>query len=169
VPEWDEPIHLCTYDQRWPDLFASEALRITAELPDVAIEHIGSTAVPGLLAKPIIDVMLGIEPGCDVLSVRKELVVLGYEDLGEAGVPGRLYFRRRGNSAFNIALVERDGAIWRANIALRVYLRANSGAAREYAAAKRSAFESGIRSLLAYSEYKGPVIGRLLKQALTVA
>ncbi len=170
MPELDEPIHLCTYDKRWPDLFASEALRIAAALPpDVAIEHIGSTAVPGLLAKPIIDLMLGVEPGCDVLSIRTELGVLGYEDLGEAGVPGRLYFRRRRKSAFNIALVERGGAIWRSNLALRDYLRTNPGAAREYAAAKRSALESGISSLLAYSEYKGPVVDRLLKQALAVA
>ncbi len=170
MPELDEPIHLCDYNELWPDLFASEALRIAAALPgDVAMEHIGSTAVPGLSAKPIIDLMLGVGPGCDVLRVRTQLVMLGYEDLGEAGVTGRLYFRRRGKSAFNIALVERGSAIWRTNLFFRDYLRTNSVAAQEYAAAKRSALESGISSLLAYSEYKSPVVDRLLKQALAAA
>jgi GrpB-like predicted nucleotidyltransferase (UPF0157 family) len=170
VPALDEPIPLCAYDERWPDLFVPEALRIAAGLPpEVAIEHIGSTAVPGLLAKPIIDVMLGVEPGCDVLAIRTELVALGYQDLGDAGVAGRLHFRRRGKAAFNTALVERGGAIWRANLAVRDYPRTNPGAAREYAAAKHAALDSGVRSLLAYSEYKGPVVDRLIEQALAVA
>ena len=167
MTELDEPIHLCTYDQRWPTLFASEARRIAAGLPvDVAIEHIGSTSDPGLLAKPIIDVMLGGEPHHSLAGMRSALVALGYEDLGEAGVPGRIYFRRRAKTAFNIALVVRGGSIWTANLALRDYLRANSDAAREYAETKRSAFETGIRSLLAYSDYKSAVLARLMSRAL---
>lgn len=167
MTELDEPIHLCVYDQQWPTLFASEARRIAAGLPaDVAIEHIGSTSVPGLLAKPIIDLMLGGEAHHSPVSMRSALVALGYEDLGEAGVPGRIYFRRRAKTAFNIALVVRGGSIWTANLALRDYLRANPNAAREYADTKRAAFESGVRSLLAYSDYKSAVVARLMSQAL---
>ena len=167
MTELDEPIHLCEYDQQWPLLFASEARRIAAGLPwDVAIEHIGSTSVPGLLAKPIVDLMVGGEPHHHAVSTRSALVALGYEDMGEAGVPGRVYFRRRAKTAFNVALVVRGGSIWTANLALRDYLRANPDAAREYAEAKRSAFESGIRSLLAYSDYKSAAVARLMSQAL---
>jgi GrpB-like predicted nucleotidyltransferase (UPF0157 family) len=167
MTELDEPIHLSAYDPQWPTLFASEARRIAAGLPtDVAIEHIGSTSVPGLLAKPIIDLMLGGGAHHGPVSIRSVLVALGYEDLGEAGVPGRIYFRRRAETAFNIALVVRGGSIWAANLALRDYLRANPDAAREYADAKRAAFESGIRSLLAYSDYKSAVVARLMSQAL---
>jgi len=148
-------------------LFASEARRIAAALPaDVAIEHIGSTAVPGLLAKPIIDIMLGIGPGHSLDGARSVLAALGYEDLGEAGVPGRLYFRRRAETAFNIALVGRGGSIWIANLALRTYLRTNPDAAREYAETKRSAWKSGARSLLAYSDYKSATIASLISRAL---
>ena len=68
--------------------------------------------------------------------------------------------------AFNIALVVRKAFIWIANLALRDYLRTNHNAAREYARTKRSAFESGIRSLLAYPYYKGAVVARLVKRAL---
>jgi GrpB-like predicted nucleotidyltransferase (UPF0157 family) len=159
VTELDEPVHLCAYDPRWASLFASEARRIAAE-------HIGSTSVPGLLAKPIIDVMLGVGPSHSVDSMRAALAALGYEDMGEAGVPGRLYFRRRAKTAFNIALVVRGGSIWIANIALRNYLRTNADAAREYAETKRSACESGAHSLLAYSDYKSEVVARLISRAL---
>jgi GrpB-like predicted nucleotidyltransferase (UPF0157 family) len=98
--------------------------------------------------------------------IRSKLVALGYEDMREAGIPGRYYFRRRATTAFNIALVIRDGPIWIANLALRDYLRATPDATREYAEVKRSAFDSGLRSLLAYSGYKNAVIARLLRQAL---
>ena len=79
-------------------LFAFEAQRIAAGLPaDVA--------------------MVGGEPHHDAVATRSALAALGYEDMGEAGVPGRIYLRRRADTAFNIALV-----------------------VREYAEAKRSAF-----------------------------
>jgi GrpB-like predicted nucleotidyltransferase (UPF0157 family) len=69
------------------------------------MEHIGSTSVPGLLAKPIIDIMIGTQAHHNLEAVRKALVDFGYEDIGETGVPGRIYFRRRVGAAFNIALV----------------------------------------------------------------
>ena len=165
--ELDEPVHLCAYDPRWPALFESEARRIEAGLPaKVAIEHIGSTAVEGLLAKPVIDLMLGMEPRHSMAGLRSALAALGYEDLGEAGVPGRLYLRRRAETAFNIALVSRGGSIWIANLALRDCLRTNPGAAHEYVEIKRAAFRSGIRSLLAYSDYKSAFVASLIGRAV---
>ena len=163
----DEPIHLSTYDPEWPRLFAAEARRVLdGQSTQVGIEHIGSTSVPGLLAKPIIDMMLGVDSEDGLEQVRRELVTLGYEDCGEAGVPGRIYLRRRAENDFNIALVVRDGRLWRANIALRDYLRANDKAAREYAAAKLGAVEWGAKTLLAYSERKGSVVSELVSRAL---
>lgn len=169
LTESDEPIHLCAYDPEWPALFECEARRIAAGLPvDVGIEHIGSTSVPGLLAKPVIDLMAGVLGHDDHVVARSALVALGYEDLGEAGVAGRVYFRRRAETAFNVALVQHGGSIWTANLAFRDYLRRNPDAAREYAKVKCSAFESGIRSLLAYSDFKSSVVTRLLGRALAL-
>jgi GrpB-like predicted nucleotidyltransferase (UPF0157 family) len=157
---------LCPYDPQWPALFAFEAGRIQAALPgDAAIEHIGSTAVPGLLAKPVIDIMIGAEPHHSMESLRTKLVALGYEDMGEAGVPGRIYMRRRTRTHSNVALVRRGGPVWAANLALREYLRANPGAVSEYTAAKRSAVESGARLLLAYSNYKSKVVRESIARA----
>ncbi len=168
--ELDEPIYLSAYDGQWPTLFLSETRRLASELPaDIAFEHIGSTSVPGMLSKPIIDIMLGVEPRHSLTQIRAALVALGYEDMGEAGVPGRLYLRRRSKTAFNIAIVEHGGPIWIANLALRDYLRTNSDAAREYTEIKRSAFASGARSFLAYSDYKGAVVARLIDRALEPA
>ncbi len=163
----DEPIHLSSYDPEWPKLFATEAHRILAgQSTNVCIEHIGSTSVPGLVAKPIIDIMVGVDFQESLEAVRKALAALGYEDLGEAGVPGRIYLRLRSASSFNIALVIRDGPLWRANIAFREYLKANDDAAREYAAAKRAAVENGANTLLAYSEQKSDAVSRLVERAL---
>jgi GrpB-like predicted nucleotidyltransferase (UPF0157 family) len=165
VPEIDEPVHLSPYDRQWPTLFAAEAARVSSSLPvPAAIEHIGSTSVPGLLAKPIIDIMVGIESE-NWDDARRSLALLGYEDLGEAGVPGRLYFRRRAENAFNIHVVLREGPIWKDNLALRDHLRQDSEAARTYAQTKRSAIESGATMLLSYSAYKREILTRLLAAA----
>ena len=167
MAELDEPIHLCAYDPGWPDLHASEARRIAAALPSgAAIEHIGSTSVPGLLAKPVIDIMVGVDARHEIGMVRATLASLGYQDMGEAGVPGRLYFRRRAGGAFNIHLVRCAGPIWEANLALRDYLQSNPDAAAEYALAKRAAVEAGATSLLAYSDRKSDTVSRLLERAL---
>jgi GrpB-like predicted nucleotidyltransferase (UPF0157 family) len=163
----DETIHLSAYDPQWPELYSAEALRISSILPDadIAIEHIGSTAVPGLVAKPIIDIMAGIKEQPYVAGIRAALVTLGYEDMGEAGVACRIYFRSREEQAFNVALVERGGRYWTANLALREFLRANPNAAREYAEMKRAAFERGIRSLLAYSDHKSAFMAKMIQEA----
>jgi len=164
----DEPIHLSDYDAQWSDFYAAEAARISAGLPtaDIAIEHIGSTAVPRLAAKPIIDVMVGAKAGQNLAAVRAALVALGYEDMGEAGAPGRIYLRKRAEQAFNVALVEYVGRHWRSNLALRDFLRMNPKAAQEYAEIKAKAFKQGLCSLLAYSDFKHVFVTKLVREAL---
>jgi GrpB-like predicted nucleotidyltransferase (UPF0157 family) len=133
MPEIDETIHLSPYNPEWPALFAVEAERIISNVHvQVAVEHIGSTGIAGLLAKPIVDIMVGIQH-TDTESVRRGLRSLGYDDLGEAGIPGRLYFRKRVPHAFNVHVVHHEGPIWKNNIALREYLRHDSEAADRYA------------------------------------
>lgn len=167
MADLDEPIHLSAYDPQWPLHFEVERQRLSAVLPvGSTVEHIGSTSVPGLLAKPILDIMVGWERRHDREAMRKALSNCGYEDLGEAGVPGRLYFRHRREIAFNIALVQHGGSLWAANLAFRHYLRTSAEARLEYAETKRRAFASGIRSLLAYSDFKTEVLSRLMNQAL---
>src|SRR5947209_5375571 len=105
-------------------------------------EHIGSR----LDAKPIIDIMVGTEAHHNIEAVRSTLVYVGYEDMGEAGIPGRIYLRKRSAPAFNIALVERCGPVWISNLVFRDYLRKNPAARNEYTRIKIQAVESGICS-----------------------
>jgi GrpB-like predicted nucleotidyltransferase (UPF0157 family) len=167
IAEVDEDVHLCPYDPEWPLIFAYETERITPVFPlDAAVEHIGSTSVQGLLAKPIIDIMVGVQ-GSDALDgLGARLRSAGYDDLGEAGVPGRLYFRRRAEHCFNVHVTVRDGPIWKANLALRDYLRCDPDARIEYTEAKREALESGCKTLLRYSDHKRATVERLISRAL---
>ncbi len=82
------------------------------------------------------------------------LEILGYENLGEAGIPGRIYLRLRGDRSFNLHIVERGGAQWTNNLALRDLLRRDAAARERYAAGKQAALTSAGNRLLAYSAAK---------------
>jgi GrpB-like predicted nucleotidyltransferase (UPF0157 family) len=127
------------------------------------VEHIGSTAVLGLAAKPIIDVLIGVRRGRQK-AVSEALSAHGWTPLGEAGVPGREYLRRRAGPHANVHIVEHGSALWRDNLALRDYLRRDSDARQRYATAKRQAAQEAP-TLLAYSERKAAVVEKLLREA----
>lgn len=166
--ELDECVSVTPYQPAWPAMFASEHRRLREKLPisDEDLEHIGSTAVPALTAKPIIDLMLGVDQFPPSAELQNAIEGLGYEPLGEAGVPGRLYFRCRGVQHANLHVVLKGGAHWTNNLALREYLRTNMKARERYALAKQAAVASGARSLLAYSAAKADFVRRLLQEAL---
>ncbi len=165
----DEPVKLVAHDSAWHQVFLAESERIstTLALPAGTVEHIGSTAVPGLTAKPVVDMMLGVPkypPARDLLS---RLRILGYENLGEAGVPERIYLRLRGDRDFNLHLVLLGGEHWKHNLALREYLRADPAARARYAEGKTRALEAGGDRLQGYSSAKATLVGELLSQART--
>jgi GrpB-like predicted nucleotidyltransferase (UPF0157 family) len=118
-----------------------------------------------LVAKPIVDIQVGVPTFPPPRSVSQALTRLGYESLGEAGVPGRMYWRLRGPRSFNVHVVRMMGEHWRNSLSLRDYLRESSVARDRYAAAKRAAVAAGAKSLLAYSEAKNDVVASLLSQA----
>src|SRR5579862_3217593 len=89
-------VKVLPYDPEWPHLFTKEAELIKDALGQncIAIHHIGSTAVPGLSAKPVIDIIPVVK---DILQVDKAILAmekLGYEAKGEFGVPFRRYFQK---------------------------------------------------------------------------
>jgi len=155
----DEAISLVPSDSAWPDLAAEESARLRAALVDADIEHIGSTAVPGLDGKAIIDLLIGVR------ELAPSLRIPDYEAFGEAGVPGRLYFRKRGPVSFNAQVVERGGPLWRDALLLRDYLRAHPEERGRYAAGKREAIASGATTLLRYSDAKAALVEGLLERA----
>jgi GrpB-like predicted nucleotidyltransferase (UPF0157 family) len=164
----DESVRLVPYSDEWPRRFGLERDRLAAVLgiSHAAIEHIGSTAVPGLLSKPVVDMMLGLGEYPPPTSCIDALIALGYEDFGEAGVPQRRYLRRRGTTDFNLHAVTNGGDHWSRNIALRNYLRSSDSAKARYTSAKQHAIRAGASTLLHYSEAKAGVIADLLREAM---
>ena len=154
----DEPVAVADPDPRWPELAQEEILRLRGAVPEAQIEHVGSTAVPALAAKPIVDLLLGV-PG--ELPSR----LPDYEACGEAGVPGRLWFRKRNAVAFNVQAVAIGGPLWQDALLLRDYLRAHPEEAARYAAAKREAIAAGGTTLLRYSDHKKAFVAELLARA----
>jgi GrpB-like predicted nucleotidyltransferase (UPF0157 family) len=156
--------HVVVHDPAWSGAYAEEARAIAAAIGDSRIElhHIGSTAVPGLPAKPIID-MLGIPVDFGLLDTSP-LAPLGYEDLGPYGIEGRRYFRKSGPMGvrthhLHLFLPGSPQIEW--HLAFRDYLRAHPEQAAAYAACKARFAGSPD-----YQQAKGPRVQQLLAEAL---
>jgi GrpB-like predicted nucleotidyltransferase (UPF0157 family) len=132
-----EPVQIAEYDPAWPALFERERGLIAGVLGDLAaaIEHVGSTAVPGLGGKPVIDMMVAVR---DVFDEGQRCVAplegLGYEYKGELGIPGRLYFRKltQGRWSHQIHTVESGSDLWERHLLFRDYLRGQPDEAEAY-------------------------------------
>src|SRR3989304_1253108 len=137
-----DAIVIADYDPAWPARFEEERAAIVAARGEamggvVAIEHIGSTSVPGLAAKPIIDIAIGVRQVADVVPCITPIVGLGYKCMGEFGIPGRLYFRKGKPRSHHIHMVVHKGEFWQRHLAFRDVLRARPDLAGEYARLKR--------------------------------
>lgn len=130
-------------------------------LAGAEIEHIGSTAAPGLMAKPIIDIMAGLPEFGEADRLAPAVVRQGYEDIRkyEDAMPFRRYFERwsHGRCAHHLHLVGLGGEFWKRRLAFRDYLRAHPQAAATYAALKtrlaRRDWRDGNESADAKSEF----------------
>ncbi|MEN1970625.1 MULTISPECIES: GrpB family protein [Bacillaceae] len=163
----DEEISILEYSPDWKNWFEEEIISLKPIFgPNTTFEHFGSTSVPGLTAKPIVDILIGLHGTLEItVSQKKELEQLGYECLGTAGVQGRIYCRKRGIRSFNLAVTQLNSMLWNDNLKLRDYLRSHPDEAELYAQHKLDAYHQGYRKLLAYSDYKSDFIAQLLKRA----
>jgi len=165
--EVNEKIHIEEYDPEWARQYEYEKERLCNALGDavLGIEHIGSTSIPGIAAKPIIDIMIGVKSLPLEGSLVDKIIELGYENLGEAGVSGRIYFRKRFPRAYNVHVTQFGSMIWNNNILLRDYLRSNKDEAIRYSMLKRMIISEGVDDLLEYSKRKAGFIDEILKRA----
>ena len=163
----DETIHLEVYQERWALWYEEERQVLLNAIGDSisAIEHFGSTSIPGMVAKPIIDILLGVMDLEETDGIIQKLKSLGYEFLGESGIPGRLYFRKRGHNAINVHVVGYGEPIWNNNLILRDYLRVHDEEAKWYGDLKREIVRNGVETLLDYSDQKSEFVSRLLERA----
>lgn len=144
-------IVIADYDPGWVAKFeaAREAMFVACGRDAfVAIEHVGSTAVPGLAAKPIIDMMPGLRSLDDAPPIVARLVALGYQYVPQfeqdtpsgPGMPLRRYLRGDdgdGRRAYHVHMVEHGGDFWTRHLLFRDYLRSHPEAAEAYAQLKR--------------------------------
>lgn len=164
--EVDEPVSIVDPDPAWPEIaarLANECRVACFGEASLAVEHIGSTAVGGLAAKPVIDLMIGVQPERRE-PVAARLVAAGWTLLGEAGVSGRLYLRRRQGQDANVHVVDLGSALWEDNLLFRDFLRRDAKARFRYENAKRRAVEDAPM-LLRYSAAKQHVVASLLDEA----
>ena len=132
-------VRLVEYDARWPELFAAERRRIRGQRGTRALrlEHVGGTSIPGMCAKPVLDIAAGRPRDASIQDYVAALEQVGYEHRGERGVPGRQFFCRGEPRAYHLHLVEEGGRLWLDYMAFRDYLRAHAAAARRFAELKR--------------------------------
>ncbi|GED57312.1 GrpB family protein [Brevibacillus formosus] len=163
----DEPIHLEGFTENWSRMFTEEQQLLSLHLADwvEGIEHFGSTAIDGMTAKPIIDILIGVGHMDRVKFVTGKIQECGYEFLGEAGIIGRLYFRKRGQRSFNAHVVSYEGALWNDNLLLRNYLRVHKEEAVRYGDFKKQIVQKGAQTLLDYSNQKNKFVREVLARA----
>lgn len=154
----------------WPAEFAREADRLAAILGDalLVVHHIGSTSVPGLAAKPIID-LLPIVCSLAVVDERTaDMEAAGYRARGEYGLPGRRYFTRdRGDvRTHNVHADAAAAPAIERHLAFCAYLRCYPAACREYETLKRAAYAAHPDDIAAYNAGKDAWIKQLQPVAI---
>lgn len=168
------------YDPAWPHIFAELAQVIAEAVGALAlrIEHVGSTSVPGLAAKPIVDLNVVIEDRALLPDVVRALATLGYEHRGDQGIPGREAFRgltpnvprapgRSGDwPPHHLYVCAQDNLEHHRQIAFRDYLRTHPDEAAAYGQLKRELAARHPHDIDAYIAGKGPFIGDILRRAM---
>ncbi|WP_434632586.1 GrpB family protein [Chromobacterium sp. CV08] len=166
-------IDICVYAPAWLQRFLTERQQILSALGPLAdaciIEHIGSTAVPGLAAKPIIDIMLGLPVLTDITPYIPTLQTVGFHLQSQmaTAMPERHYFAKPAAHPREVHLhaVALDSDFWRDKLAFRDALRADSHLAERYADLKRKLAQNHGDDRAAYTDAKSAFIASVLATA----
>ena len=170
LPMQDAPIRIVPYDPAWPTRFEIERQRIQETLRQWLIgpvEHVGSTAVVSLAAKPVIDIIAAVET-----LENSRPAIKAAETLGYCYAPYRIesmHWFCKPSPAFrthHLHLVPLDSERWVQSLAFRDYLRAHADIAADYEALKRSLAEKYEFDREAYTEAKGPFVTQVTGRAL---
>jgi GrpB-like predicted nucleotidyltransferase (UPF0157 family) len=162
-------VRLVAYDPQWSVLFAQEAQRIRDALDarnlTLVIEHMGSTAVPGLAAKPIVDILAGWDRVEELPRLIAAVRDAGYLHRGEQGIPGREFFRRGDPRQYHLHLTRFRGTFWADHLAFRDLLRREADVAGAYDALKHVLAEKYPRNREAYIDGKTEFVQEMLRHA----
>ena len=157
------------YDEAWKNAFEEIKTEIEAEIGDliIGIEHVGSTSVEGMSAKPCIDIDVIIKDYSVFDDIVRKLGVIGYIHEGDLGIKDREAFKYADKShlmTHHLYVCPRDSEELHRHIAFRDFLRKNPEAVKKYSRVKETAAQLFPDSIDQYIEYKSPCIEELYKE-----
>ncbi len=161
-------IVILPYDEKWKQAFLDIKSELAAELGTLAlsIEHVGSTSVPGLAAKPIIDIDVVVRKA-DLESAIKALATIGYEHEGNGGIEGREMFKYSGKEHLmdhHLYVCPEDSRELKRHVLFRDYLLSHPDAVQAYSQIKKEAAELYPHDIDSYINHKGTVIEKIYKE-----
>lgn len=162
----NEKIEVAEHNQKWKQKYTDEinSLKQKALLSTLEYEHIGSTAIPKIKAKPIIDIIAGTRSFPPEKDIIKELEESGYTYMQEMSVPDRLYFIKRGTENFNLHVMAFKGSVWNDDILFRDYMIRHPKEAQKYSDLKEEILKSGVEDLLEYSKRKAGFVLEIMRK-----
>lgn len=165
--DFTRPVELVPYDPAWAAAFERERTLITEVLRDavVAIHHVGSTAIPGMLAKPVIDIMVTLPRLDEATDCIGPLREIGYYFRDHPDNDDRRFFRKGTPRTHHVHLVEHGSRGAAATLAFRDALRADAALRDRYAELKRALQQAHPRDTIAFSQDKGAFVREVLERA----
>lgn len=163
-----KPVVIIPYDPEWPKIYEEEKRRIKSRVGHIirSIEHIGSTSVPGLWAKPIIDIIAGVDDAEDAEKCRALLLQDGYDDPSPGDGDDWYYcLGRYPSPSFHLHLVRESSPHHLKHILFRDWLRANPAEAKAYRELKIQLSEKYRNDRVAYTDNKTGFIDGIVEKA----
>ncbi|SHG29844.1 GrpB family protein [Ornithinibacillus halophilus] len=166
-------LELMPFKENWMTNYNEESKRVQEIFGELLlnIHHIGSTSIPGMIAKPVIDILVEIQNINDVDSFNNDMKMLGYVPKGENGIRGRRYFfKEKGNKRTHHVHIFQSGSHEiNKHLAFRDYLIIHQDEAERYIELKRNLYQRMGVNVKQYQEMKGPLIQELTDNALNWA
>jgi GrpB-like predicted nucleotidyltransferase (UPF0157 family) len=163
-------IELVEYNPKWVEMYEEEAASVMSALGNnaIRIHHIGSTAILGICAKPIIDILVEAGRIESIDSKNEAMIELGYEPRGEFGIPGRRYFSKGSDEkrTHHVHIFQVGDPQIEHHINFRDYLIAHPDKAKEYCKLKKQLAARYPKDVGSYTDEKSEFISDIDKKAL---
>lgn len=163
-----EHVILLPYNPEWIGIYNEEAAMVASALGPkrvVNIQHFGSTSIPGMITKPIIDILVGLDEFALEDTELQALKDLGYEFIEQSAYCQRFYLHKRKGHNVNISLTRYNSATWKDCLSVRDYLREHPQERYAYMDVKLRALLDGNTNIYQYSEYKREFVKKLTDRA----
>ena len=161
-------VGVVSYNPNWKDMYKEESEKIKNILSDIIINihHIGSTAIPGIKAKPVIDILVEVKDIEGVDQYNHKMKELGYEAMGEYGIPKRRFFRKgRIKRTHHVHMFQVGNEEIEKHINFKEYLIAHPDKAREYLKLKEKLVDKYTYNVENYTNSKSDFIKEIDKKA----